>query len=230
MTTCNAMRTRTSISSSAAVSTSGSGGNGTSSAPLANVSTSSAAPSVLPQFSAPSALSSAVLPYVVLTSAVSASLFMKKNARRKQLDELETMRANFGSAAAAATSAVAANGSEIQERADADGDDEEEDAVYKKKAAAEVRMTQHIYSAMIFMRYSQVASLVTELNLALYQNDICQAALIMANFQKVSVIQTHSDSSRVRVESWRVGERAGDLTSHTADTVYVVIRRLIVAL
>ena len=193
---------RSSSSGTAAVSTSGSGGATSSSAPLATVSTSPAAPAVLPQFSVPSPLSSAVLPYVVLTSAVSASLFMKKNARRKQLDELETMQSNFGGAAAAAAAAVAANGSGLQVRNEED--DEEEDAVYKKKAAAEVRMTQHIYAALIFMRYSQVASLVTELNLALNQNDICQAALIKANFHKVgvSIVETHtqSDSPYARTE------------------------------
>ena len=95
-----------------------------------------------------------LLPWAIVVASVGFVLGSKQLSRQRQVQELTQMNRAFKQA------------------------DRNKDML---AASADVRMTQHIYSAQLFMRYNENASFVTEINRACEENDVCQTSIIPAN-------------------------------------------------
>ena len=63
-------------------------------------------------------------------------------------------------------------------------------------------MTQHIYSALLFLKYNAVAQFVTEINAALDENTVCQKTIMPStiNFTDKERFDLYRAAMRLNVE------------------------------
>ena len=66
--------------------------------------------------------------------------------------------------------------------------------------SSEVRMTQHIYSALLFMKYNAIAQFVTEINAALDENNICEKSIMSVNFSEQERYDLYRDAMKLNIE------------------------------